>query len=322
MKKFEQASKYASNDQLEQISKSQVITNREEDKQGNRRWSNFFYPKNPKPAKKPGRTPTFKRDGLRSSMTSLGKGSKSTGKNTIETLVTGPHSAAFAKHSQTAPNLQAATTRPRSYTKDSPVPLRKSPIVGSADFDEQKAESPDEVEIPNEDMDLDVDSDLENFDKEPEAWSLTVEKKILKKMSKNDIKRQDVILELIQTEGHHLRTLKIMQQVFYRGLNKFASFQAERLDELFPRINDLVEISTRFCRNLRCRQDEGATIQKIGDVIMRQFGGDNGELVKEAYGEFVSKHPEAVALYKVREGLVQGLKGKVDGFPGVLVHWF
>jgi phosphatidate phosphatase APP1 len=39
----------------------------------------------------------------------------------------------------------------------------------------------------------------------------------------------------------------------------------------------------------------------IGDVIVKQFGGDNGELVKQAYGEFVSKHPEAVASYKVRE---------------------
>ncbi|CAB4023827.1 rho guanine nucleotide exchange factor 28-like isoform X1, partial [Paramuricea clavata] len=296
VKKYEQASKYASNEQLEQISTSRIITEREEEKQNQRRWSNFFNPKNPKPGKKPGRTPTFRRDNLRSSMT--GKGSKNPPKSTIENLVAGPHSAAFAKHSQTAPNLHvAASGRPRSFT-GSPGQIRKSPTISSIDSEEQKTESPDEVEIQNEDINFEVDSDLENFDKEPEAWSVTAEPYMLKKMKKNEIKRQDVILELIQTEGHHVRTLKIMQQVFYRGLHKVANYPEERLDELFPRINDLVDISARFYRNLRCRQDESASVKMIGDVIMKQFGGDNGELVKQAYGEFVSKHPEAVASYK------------------------
>ena len=235
-------------------------------------------------------------------MSSIGKGSKSAAKSTIENIVAGPHSAAFAKHSQTAPNLHVtASGRPRSFTKDSPGQIRKSPTVSSIDSEEQKTESPDEVEIQNEDINFEVDSDLENFDKEPEAWSVTVEPYMLKKMKKNEIKRQDVILELIQTEGHHVRTLKIMQQVFYRGLHKVANYPEERLDELFPRINDLIDISARFYRNLRCRQDENASVRMIGDVIVKQFGGDNGELVKQAYGEFVSKHPEALASYKVRE---------------------
>ena len=235
-------------------------------------------------------------------MSSIGKGSKSSGKNTIESLVAGPHSAAFAKHSQTAPNLQAPHGgRPRSYTKDSPVSIRKSPsVVSSIDSEEQKPESPDDAEVPSEDLDLEVDSDLENFDEEPEAWSVTVEKDMLKKMKKSEIKRQDVILELIKTEGHHVRTLKIMQQVFYAGLNKMVNYPTGRLDDLFPRVHDLVDISSRFHRNLRCRQDEGAVVQKIGDVIVRHFSGDNAEEVKQAYGEFVSKHQEAVGFYKVR----------------------
>lgn len=207
----------------------------------------------------------------------------------------------FARHSSTAPSLQVTTSgRPRSFTRDSPGSLRKSPTVNSMEFDEAKGESPEEAEMPSVDMDFDVDSDLEDFSEEPEAWSVTVEKDMLKKMKKIDIKRQDVIMELIKTEKHHVRTLKIMQQVFYRGLGKLVSYPAERLDQLFPRINDLVDISARFHRNLRCRQDESVVIKTIGDVIVRQFSGDNGELVKQAYGEFVSKHSEAVALYKVK----------------------
>jgi hypothetical protein len=234
-------------------------------------------------------------------MTSIGKASKNA-KSTIESLVAGPQSAAFAKHSQTAPNMHVtATGRPRSFTKDSPGSVRRTPAVNPLDSDQQKTESPEEVETSSEEINFEVDSDLENFDEEPETWRFTVENDFWKKMKKNELKRQDVILELIQTEGHHVRTLKIMQQVFYRGLHKAVNYPTERLDELFPRINDLLDISARFYRNLRCRQDESAAVRMIGDVIVRQFSGDNGELVKDAYGEFVSRHPEAVAMYKVRK---------------------
>lgn len=297
IKNLENISKYPSSEKLDKIANSSITGGREE--MGKRRWSNFFNAKAPKQLKKPGRTPTFRRDSLRSSMTSFKPG-KSSGKKTIESLVAGPHATAFAKHSSTAPNINMPAPRPRSMTKgDSPGPTRKSSTVGSLDGETESLEEYS-CEDTNTALDLEVDSDLENFDAEPEAWSVTVEKKVLKKMSTKEVKRQDVIMELIQTEGHHVRTLKLMQQVFYRGLSKQANYSADRLDQLFPRINQLVEISSRFLRNLRCRQDEAASVQMIGDVIVRQFSGENGKLLMEAYGEFVSRHQEAVALYKVR----------------------
>ena len=151
----------------------------------------------------------------------------------------------------------------------------------------------------NEVLDLDIDSDLENFDQEPETWGVTIDRKVLMKMSRKDIKRQVAILELIQGERRHMCTLKIMQQVFYSGLKKQANYPNEILDQLFPRINELVEISSRFHQNLKCRQDDAGAVQKIGDVIIDHFSGENGERFKEAYGEFASKQPEAVAMYKV-----------------------
>ena len=52
-------------------------------------------------------------------------------------------------------------------------------------------------------------------------------------------------------------------------------------------------------------------MQKIGDVIVKHFTGENGQRIKEAYGEFVSKHPEAVALYKVRHFKVHLTSGGI-----------
>ena len=148
-------------------------------------------------------------------------------------------------------------------------------------------------------LDLDIGSDLENFDQEPEAWNVTIDRKVLTKMSKKEFKRQFAISELIQGGRQHVHTLKIMQEVFYSGLKKQANYPNKKLDQLFPRINELVEISLRFHQNLKCRQDEAATLQKIGDVILEHFSGENGERFKDVYGELASKQPEAVAMYKV-----------------------
>ena len=319
IKKFEDVSKFScSSDKLDQIANSRVSVNREDDEPSKRRWSNFFNAKLPKQSKKPGRTPTFRRDALRSSMSSI-KAGKSGGKKTIDALVSGQQAAAFAKHSSTAPNLSVpAAVRPRASSKiDSPGSLRKSPTTASLEGEDIKActeplEEGSTSDVSDiEPLALNIDSDLEDFDQEPEAWSVTVDRKVLKKMSTKEIKRQDVILELIQTERHHVRTLKIMQQVFYSGLKQHANYPTEKLDQLFPRIDELVEISSRFHQNLKCRQDEAATVQKIGDVIVKHFTGENGQRIKEAYGEFVSKHPEAVALYKVRHFKVHLTSGGI-----------
>ncbi|XP_046861348.1 A-kinase anchor protein 13-like isoform X2 [Xenia sp. Carnegie-2017] len=296
-KKSDLPSRYSSSDHLNQISHSRILNDIEAKETGQRRWSNFFIPKNSKTTKKPGRTPTFRRDTLRSSMISLGKGSKPAAKNVGESLTyVAQQSNLWAK--PTSAGAMTNSSRQKSFTRDSPGTSRKSSTLNLLDQDEKKPDSPEEMDVASDDIIFDVDPDLENFDIEPEAWSVTVEKKVLKKMSRHEIKRQDVIMELIQTEKHHVRTLKIMQQVFYRGLSNLGSIPSDRLNELFPRINDLVEISSRFHRNLRCRQDENTVVQNIGDVIVKQFSGDNGNQMKQIYGEFVSKHPEAVALYK------------------------
>ncbi|KAK3745778.1 hypothetical protein QZH41_015962 [Actinostola sp. cb2023] len=85
------------------------------------------------------------------------------------------------------------------------------------------------------------DSDFE-LKEEADAWSLTVDKKILKKMTAKDIKRQDVIHELIQTEEHYVRTLKIMFKIFYSGMTKDLHLPKETVNCIFPQIEELLEM--------------------------------------------------------------------------------
>ncbi len=40
------------------------------------------------------------------------------------------------------------------------------------------------------------------------------------------------------------------------------------------------------------------SIEGVGDVLISQFEGEMGDRMKSAYGEFCSRHNEAVQLYK------------------------
>ncbi|XP_048038677.1 rho guanine nucleotide exchange factor 18 isoform X3 [Megalobrama amblycephala] len=143
-------------------------------------------------------------------------------------------------------------------------------------------------------------------DFEVESWSLAVDQHFLKKYSKEMMKRQDVIYELIQTEIHHLRTLKIMLRVYARELRETLQLDDRRLDCLFPQLDSLLELHSHFLSRLRERRteslqpgsDHNYAIHKISDILISQFSGELGERMKESYGDFCSRHTEAVNYYK------------------------
>ncbi|KAF4085645.1 hypothetical protein AMELA_G00097470 [Ameiurus melas] len=105
----------------------------------------------------------------------------------------------------------------------------------------------------------DFEADVKEL--EADSWSFTVDKKYLKQLKKDVIKRQDVIYELIQTEMHHLRTLRIMADVYSKGLQKEVQVEDRRR-------------------------------------LLNQVTGSNAENIKKVYGKFCSRHNEAVNVYK------------------------
>ncbi|XP_045044200.2 rho guanine nucleotide exchange factor 18 isoform X3 [Desmodus rotundus] len=150
-----------------------------------------------------------------------------------------------------------------------------------------------------------IESDSREF--EAESWSLSVEPSYAKERKKEVVKRQDVIYELIQTEVHHVRTLKIMLKVYSRALQEELQFSSEATGRLFPGADDLLEMHGHFLSRLKERRlesleegsDRNYVIQKVGDLLIQQFSGENGERMKEKYGVFCSGHSEAVSHYKL-----------------------
>ncbi|XP_070687927.1 rho guanine nucleotide exchange factor 18 [Pempheris klunzingeri] len=150
----------------------------------------------------------------------------------------------------------------------------------------------------------DLESDAQDL--EAESWSLAVDQQYVKKFSKEMVKRQDVIYELMQTEVHHVRTLKIMLRVYVRELKENLQMDSGRLDCLFPRLENLLELHTHFLTRLRERQrenvvlpnDRNYTIDRLADILIAQFSGEIGERMKDSYGDFCSHHTEAVSYYK------------------------
>ncbi|XP_029943920.1 A-kinase anchor protein 13 isoform X2 [Salarias fasciatus] len=159
-------------------------------------------------------------------------------------------------------------------------------------------------------MDGQLMGEFEADSKEMEAdsWSLGVEQQYLQQLDRELVKRQDVIYELMQTEMHHIRTLRIMSEVYSKGLQKEVQLEQQTVERLFPALDELLELHTQHLLRLLERKKEsqleaggvegGFIISRIGDILVSQFSGSNGETMKKVYGRFCSRHNEAVNFYK------------------------
>uniref|UniRef100_A0A8B9EGZ8 Rho guanine nucleotide exchange factor 18 n=1 Tax=Anser cygnoides TaxID=8845 RepID=A0A8B9EGZ8_ANSCY len=149
-----------------------------------------------------------------------------------------------------------------------------------------------------------IETDAHEF--EAESWSVAVEQSYAKRQKKEVIKRQDVIYELMQTEMHHVRTLKIMLKVYSKAMREELQFPNAVINKLFPCVDELLEMHAQFLLQLKERRkesleegsDRNYIIRNIGDLLVKQFSGENGERMKEKYGVFCCGHNEAVSHYK------------------------
>ncbi|TSN21173.1 Rho guanine nucleotide exchange factor 2 [Bagarius yarrelli] len=192
---------------------------------------------------------------------------------------------------------------------DSPLGLRRilSQSTDSLNF-RNRAMS---MESLNDDGEVYYASMLEELEREgrdfeADSWSLAVDASYLQTHRKDVIKRQDVIYELIQTELHHVRTLRIMEGVFRRGMLEEVLLEPGVVHAVFPCLDQLVALHSRFVSQLLSRRNHSLalgsatnfTIQQLGDVLVEQFSGQNADDMRKCYAEFCSRHLKAVKLYK------------------------
>ncbi|XP_040586102.1 A-kinase anchor protein 13 isoform X3 [Mesocricetus auratus] len=150
----------------------------------------------------------------------------------------------------------------------------------------------------------DFESDSKQL--EAESWSRTVDSKFLKQQKKDVVKRQEVIYELMQTELHHIRTLKIMSDVYSRGMMTDLLFEQQMVEKLFPCLDELISIHSQFFQRILERKKESLVekseknflVKRIGDVLVNQFSGENAERLKKTYGKFCGQHNQSVNYFK------------------------
>ncbi|KAJ8386458.1 hypothetical protein AAFF_G00169280 [Aldrovandia affinis] len=135
----------------------------------------------------------------------------------------------------------------------------------------------DEGEVYYASMLEELERDGQDF--EADSWSMAVDSSYLQTHRKDVIKRQDVIYELIQTELHHVRTLRIMEGVFRRGMLEEVMLEPGVAHAVFPCLDRLLALHTRFLSQLLARRSRSLqpgsaanfTIHQLGDLLLEQF---------------------------------------------------
>ncbi|XP_036939232.1 rho guanine nucleotide exchange factor 18a [Acanthopagrus latus] len=150
----------------------------------------------------------------------------------------------------------------------------------------------------------DLESNSENLG--AESWSTAVDTNYRNALTEEAKKRQDVIYELIQTEMHHVRTLKILLYVYMYELRQSSLIEEAKLDRLFFGVEALLKLHQHFLNCLKARQKEcqenespnNYQITQLGDILISQFSGELGEGMMECYSVFCSHQNEGVGFYK------------------------
>ncbi|XP_044192238.1 rho guanine nucleotide exchange factor 1a isoform X2 [Thunnus albacares] len=217
---------------------------------------------------------------------------------------------------------------------DSPLGLRRilSQSTDSLSF-RNRAMS---MESLNDDGDIYYTSvleemELEGQDFKADSWSMAVDSNYLQSQSKNIIKRQDVIYELIQTEVHHMRTLRIMERIFQQGMLEELQLDPSTVHTMLPCLDQLTSIHSHFLTQLLLRRNNSLqsesscnfTIHHLGDILLEQFSGQCADDMRKTYAEFCSRHLKAVKLYKellARDKRFQCFIRKVSRGPWLRCH--
>uniref|UniRef100_A0A3B4EWU1 Rho guanine nucleotide exchange factor 11-like n=1 Tax=Pundamilia nyererei TaxID=303518 RepID=A0A3B4EWU1_9CICH len=106
---------------------------------------------------------------------------------------------------------------------------------------------------------------LEDDVMDSKTWQETVTPQLLATLSPSEVDRQAVIYELFTTEVSHLRTLRVLDQVFYQKMRTVLN--SDELACIFPNLPQVYELHASLCEAMKKRR-ESPIVQDIGDVML------------------------------------------------------
>ncbi|XP_004408223.1 PREDICTED: rho guanine nucleotide exchange factor 1 [Odobenus rosmarus divergens] len=145
-------------------------------------------------------------------------------------------------------------------------------------------------------------SGLELEPEEPPGWRELIPLGTLHSLPKSQVKRQEVISELLVTEAAHVRMLRVLHDLFYQPMAEGGFFSQEELQNIFPSLDELIEVHSLFLdRLMKRRQDSGHLIEEIGDVLLARFDGTEGGWFQKISSRFCSRQSFALEQLKAKQ---------------------
>ncbi|XP_023202141.1 rho guanine nucleotide exchange factor 11 isoform X10 [Xiphophorus maculatus] len=126
-------------------------------------------------------------------------------------------------------------------------------------------------------------------------WRDTVPPELLATLGPREVERQAVIYELFTTEVSHLRTLRVLDKVFYRKMRSVLN--SEELACIFPNLPQVYELHASLCEEMKKRR-ESPIVQNIGDVMLAKVEGAAGNEFQEQASQLCCQQTQALELIK------------------------
>ncbi|KAM6234745.1 rho guanine nucleotide exchange factor 12 isoform 3-T3 [Spheniscus humboldti] len=173
----------------------------------------------------------------------------------------------------------------RMVDMGTPKPFRKMDSVGFTDV-----QSEDEL------YDFDMDMD-------PPNWQQLVSREVLMGLKPYEIKRQEVINELLYTERAHVRTLKVLHNVFYQRVTREGILNSSDKRKIFSNLEDILGLHVALNDQMKAvrKRSETSVIGQIGEDLLSWFSGPAEEKLKHATATFCSNQPFALEVIKSRQ---------------------
>ncbi|TDG40717.1 hypothetical protein AWZ03_012862 [Drosophila navojoa] len=140
------------------------------------------------------------------------------------------------------------------------------------------------------------DEDLNEAD-----WSSIVPVEMLAALTDAEKKRQEIINEIYQTERNHVRTLRLLDRLFFLPLFDSGLLSHDHLQLLFPpALISLRDIHGAFEQKLKQRRIEhNHVVKHIGDLLSDMFDGKSGEVLCDHAAQFCAR--QQIALEALKE---------------------
>lgn len=148
------------------------------------------------------------------------------------------------------------------------------------------------------------DEQFENdLETDPPNWQQLVSREVLLGLKPCEIKRQEVINELFYTERAHVRTLKVLDQVFYQRVSREGILSPSELRKIFSNLEDILQLHIGLNEQMKAvrKRNDTSVIDQIGEDLLTWFSGPGEEKLKHAAATFCSNQPFALEMIKSRQ---------------------